>query len=155
MERITKWVVATLAVVALAAGMAAVATSSPEGTKAIEARQESMEGIGDAMGPLAAIAKGEAPFDAAVVERNAGTIAEELKKSGALFPEGSDEGDAETWAKPGIWKDFADFELKMQTARAHAEALQSVTDEASFRPALGKLGSSCRGCHQTYRRPKN
>ena len=149
-----KLVVAAAAVAVLAIGAASVATSSPEGTAAIKDRQEAMESVGDAMGPLAAIAKGEAPFDAAVVEKNAGTIAESLKKSAALFPEGSDKGDAETWAKEEIWKNVADFELKMQSARTQAEALQAVTEEAAFRPALGKLGSSCKSCHQDYRRPK-
>jgi cytochrome c556 len=150
-----KVVVATAAVAALAVGAASVATSSPEGTKAIEARQEAMESVGDAMGSLAAIAKGEAPFDAAVVDKSAGAIAEGLKTSSTLFPEGSDEGDAETWAKAEIWTDFTDFELQIQKARAHAEALQAVTEDTAFRPALGKLGNSCKSCHQTYRRPKH
>ena len=149
-----KLVVAVAAVAVLAIGAASVATSSPEGTAAIKARHEAMESVGDAMGPLAAIAKGEAPFDAAVVEKNGGAIAEGMKKAAALFPEGSDKGDAETWAKKEIWTNFADFELKMQTARAQAEALQAVTEETAFRPALGKLGSSCKSCHQDYRRPK-
>jgi cytochrome c556 len=149
-----KLVVAAAAVAVLAVGAATVATSGPEGTAAIKARQEAMEAIGDAMGPLAAIAKGEASFDAAVVKENAGTIAENLKKAGALFPAGSDKGDVETWAKEEIWTNVADFELKMQTARAQAEALQAVTAEADYRPALGKLGSSCKSCHQDYRRPK-
>ena len=30
----------------------------------------------------------------------------------------------------------------------------AVTDEAAYRPALGKLGNSCKSCHQDYRRPK-
>ncbi len=154
MIRNMKLVVAAAAVAVLAVGAASVATSSPEGTAAIKARQEAMEAIGSAMGPLAAIAKGEAPFDAAAVKKNAGTIAENLKKSGALFPEGSDKGDGETWAKEEIWTNFADFELKMQTARTQAEALGAVTDEAAYRPALGKLGTSCKSCHQDYRRPK-
>ena len=154
MIRNMKLVVAAAAVATLAVGAASVATSSPEGTEAIKERHETMEGVGEAMGSLGAIAKNEVPFDAAVVEKNAGTIAEGLKKAAALFPEGSAEGDAETWAKAEIWTDFADFELQMETARAHAEALQSVTEEAAFRPALGKLGNSCKSCHQTYRRPK-
>ena len=154
MIRNMKVVLAAAAVAALAVGAASVATSSPEGTAAIKARHEAMEAVGDAMGPLGAIAKGEAPFDAAVVEKNAGTIAENLKKAATLFPEGSDSGDVETWAKAEIWSNSADFELKMQTARSQAEALQAVTEEAAFRPALGKLGSSCKSCHQDYRRPK-
>lgn len=155
MIRNMKFILAAAAVAVLAIGAASLATSSPEGTAAIEARHEAMEGVGDAMmGPLAAIAKGEAPFDAAVVEKNAGIIAENLKKAATLFPEGSDKGDVETWAKAEIWSNSADFELKMQTARSQAEALQGVTEEAAFRPALGKLGSSCKSCHQDYRRPK-
>jgi cytochrome c556 len=149
-----KVVVAAAAVAVLAIGVASVATSSPEGTAAIKARHEAMEAVGDAMGPLGAIAKGEAPFDAAVVEKNAGIITENLKKAATLFPDGSDKGDVETWAKAEVWSSSADFELKMQTARAQAEALQAVTEEAAFRPALGKLGSSCKSCHQDYRRPK-
>ena len=66
MIRNMKLALAAVAVVVLAIGAAAVATSSPEGTAAITARHEARKDIGDAMGPLAAIAKGGAPFDAAV-----------------------------------------------------------------------------------------
>ena len=145
---------AVVAVAALAIGAASVATSGPEGTAAIKARQEAMEAVGGSIGALAAIAKGEAPFDAAVVEKNAGTIAENLKKSAALFPEGSETGETETWAKAEIWANFADFEKKLKESHAAAEALKAVTEEAAFRPALGKLGNSCKSCHQDYRRPK-
>jgi cytochrome c556 len=150
-----KLVMAVAGVAALAVSAASVASSSPEGTTAIKARHEAMESIGDAMGPLGAIAKGDAPFDAAVVKENAGTIAENLKKAATLFPEGSDTGEAETWAKAEIWSNHADFELKMQTAQTQAEALAGVTEEAAYRPALGKLGTSCKSCHQDYRRPKH
>jgi cytochrome c556 len=151
----SKLVVAGIAVAALAVGTASVAVSSPEGTAAIKARQEAMEAVKDGMGALAAIAKGEAPFDAAVVEKNAGLIAENLKEASGHFPEGSAEGDVETRALPGIWSDGSDFQEKMDAAHAQAEALQSVTDEAAFRPALGQLGNSCKDCHQTYRRSGN
>jgi cytochrome c556 len=149
-----KLAVAVATVSGLAIGAASVAVSSPEGTAAITARHDAMEAIGDAMGSLAAIAKGEAPFDAAVVDKSAGTIAENLQKAATLFPEGSEKGDVETWAKAEIWSNYPDFELMMETARVDAEALQSVTEEAAFRPALGKLGSSCKNCHEMYRRPK-
>ena len=33
--------------------------------------------------------------------------------------------------------------------------VESVTEESAFMPALGKLGNSCKSCHQDYRRPKN
>jgi len=146
-----KHALAAALVVALAAGTASMADSE---TDAIKDRQQAMKDVGGAMQNLAAIAKKEAPFDSGVVKSNAGTIAEALKKAAALFPEGSDKGDLETWAMPEIWSDLSDFEEKFQTAEAEAIALQSVKVESAFLPALGKLGNSCKACHQSYRRPK-
>lgn len=148
-------VLALSATATLALGAASWAISDPAGTDAIKARQEKMEGIGDAMGGLAAIAKGEAPFDAAVVSKNAGTIAGNLDAAATLFPAGSDSGDVETWAKAEIWSDRDMFESTLASAQKAATALQSVTEEAAFRPALGKLGQECKACHEMYRRPKH
>jgi cytochrome c556 len=150
--RNTKEAVAVALVAAMALGVAGVAASS---TDTIKDRQQAMENVRDAMMALAAIAKGEAPFDAAVVKKNAATMEEHLKKASTLFPEGSDQGDVETWAKAEIWSDQAAFDAQFKEAQAAAAALQSVSQEAAFRPAFGKVGSSCRSCHQTYRRPKN
>ena len=146
-----KHALAAALVVALAAGTASMADSSAD---AIKDRQQRMKDVGAAMQNLGAIAKNEAPFDAEVVKKNAGTIAEALKQAAELFPEGSDEGGVETWAQPEIWADRADFESKLAAAEAEAVALQSVTVESAFPPALGKLGNACKACHQTYRRPK-
>jgi cytochrome c556 len=146
-----KHALAATLVGALAVGTASMAGSS---TDAIKDRQQAMKDVGGAMQNLAAIARKEAPFDAGVVKNNAGTIAEALKKSADLFPEGSDKGDLETWAMPEIWSKRADFDQKFETAEAEAVALQSVSTESAFPPALGKLGNACKTCHQTYRRPK-
>jgi cytochrome c556 len=139
-------------VAALAVAGASLAASS---MGVIEDRQQAMEDIGGAMKELGAIAKKEAPFDAGVVEKNAGIVAEALMKSADLFPEGSDKGDTETWAKAEIWSDYSDFQAKLETAQAEAVALKSVAVETEFGPALGKLGNACKGCHKVYRRPKD
>jgi cytochrome c556 len=139
---------------ALLAGVVSLAVSGTGGTEAIKARHEAMKTIGDSMGALAAIAKKQAPFDAAVVEKSAGTIAGELEKSAALFPPGSESGEAETWAKAEVWSDPEGFAKAMETSREAALAMKAVTAESDFGPALGRLGSSCKGCHETYRRPK-
>jgi cytochrome c556 len=135
--------------------IAAIAIGAASATEVIRDRQQAMKDIGGAMQNLAAIAKKEAPFDAAVVHANAGTIAEALKKIASLFPEGSHQGDVETWAKPEIWSNRLDFEKKLEAAEEAAVALQSVDLETAFAPALGKLGNACKNCHQTYRRPRN
>jgi cytochrome c556 len=149
--RQTKQALAVGFAAALLLGAVGVATSS---TDVIKDRQEAMSGVGKAMGSLAAIAKGEAPFDAAVVAKNAGAIEGHLKDAGSLFPEGSGEGDVETWAKPEIWANYPDFTQKLEKSEASAAALKAVTEESAFRAALGQLGNSCKACHSDYRRPK-
>jgi cytochrome c556 len=151
--RNTSHALAAALAAALAVGTASIAASTS--TDAIKDRQQTMKDIGGAMQNLAAIAKKEAPFDAAVVNKNAGNIAKALKKAADLFPEGSDTGEVETWAKLEIWSDRAGFVKTFEAAGAEAVDLQSVTVEAAFPPALGKLGDACKACHQTYRRPKN
>jgi len=121
----------------------------------IKARHEAMEEVGGAMQGLAAIAKKEAPFDAAVVAEKAGTIAGLLEVAAELFPEGTEKGDFPTRAKPEVWSQRAGFDEGMKNAHAAAVALQALTEEAAFMPALGKLGSACKGCHETYRAPEN
>ncbi len=120
----------------------------------IEDRQANMKAVGKAMGALAAIAKKEAPFDAAVVNTNATTLANNVKESKAHFPEGSETGDKETWAKAEIWQNKADFEAKADKSVEAAMQMAAVTEEANFGAALGALGATCKACHQDYRRPK-
>ena len=146
--RISKQAVASL-VVALSVGGAAVAVIAAD---AFQDRHMAMEAVGDAMKSLGAMAKKAAPFDAAVVKASATTIADNLKKAQGLFPAGS--GGGESRAKPEIWSDAAGFEKGMKDAQAAAVALQSVSDEAAYGPALGALGGNCKSCHDKYRIPK-
>lgn len=147
--RISKQAIVSFVAAAAVSGGAAMIVVASD---AFHDRHMAMESIGDAMKPLAAIAKGEAPFDAAVVKSNATTIADNLKKAHGLFPAGS--GGGESRAKPEIWTDAAGFDKSMKDAHEAAVALQSVTDEAAFKPALGALGGNCKSCHDKYRLPK-
>lgn len=121
----------------------------------IEDRQAAMKQNGKAIGALAAIAKGEAPYDAAVVKNNADIIREDFVKAFASFPAGSEKGPPETYAKAEIWSDPDGFKAAADQAIKAVEALAATTDEAGFKTALGGLGNSCKGCHDKYRRPKD
>lgn len=142
----------SLVVVVLAVAVAAAAMTA---TEAIQARQKAMEGVREGMGALAAIAKQEQPFDAEVVAANAEKIAGHLAEAAELFPEGSDSGDVETWSKAEIWTDREDFDKLLTSTQQAAVEMQSVSEMAAFRPALGKLGNGCKSCHDLYRLPKN
>jgi cytochrome c556 len=144
----------TLALFSLALGAAAViAAAQAPASPAAEARHMAMEQVGDAMKTLGAIAKKQAPFDAAVVKKSATTIAEQLAEAEKHFTPGSDTG--KTRAKAEIWTSRADFDQIMKDSRNAAAALAAVSDEAAFRPALGTLGTSCKTCHDKYRLPEN
>jgi len=143
-----------LTALALVAAVASITLAAVTGTAAIKDRQKAMEDIAQAMMALGAIAQKQAPFDAEVVKANAETVADRLNTAADLFPDGSDKGDVETWAKPEIWSDREQFQEHLKTAAAAAVAMQSVTDEAAFGPALGALGNGCKTCHDAYRRPK-
>jgi cytochrome c556 len=131
--------------------MITISAAAMTATEAIEQRKKEMEGVRDGMMALAAIAKKEKPFDAAVVHANAVKIAEHLENSTALFPEGSETGDAETTAKPEIWTNREHFEELFESTIQAAIELQSVTEASAFPPALGKLGTGCKSCHDMYR----
>jgi cytochrome c556 len=146
--RISKQAVAALVVIVSVGGAAAIVIAAD----AYQDRHMAMETVGDAMKSLGAIAKKQAPFDAAVVKSNATTIADNLKTAATLFPAGS--GGGESRAKPEVWTDAAGFEKGMKEAHAAAVALSSVSDEAAYGPALGALGSTCKSCHDKYRIPK-
>ncbi len=138
--------------VALAVTITAAALTA---TDAIKERQKAMEGVRDAMKNLGAIAKKEQPFDAEVVQTSAGKIAENLAHAAELFPEGSDTGDVQTRAKAEIWTDRAHFDELLESAHLAAVDMKSVTEAEAFGPALGKLGSGCKSCHDLYRLPEN
>jgi len=115
-------------------------------------RHQAMETVQESFKPLRAIAVKEAPFDAAVVKQSATTILEKLKEAHGLFPEGS--GGGESRAKPEIWSDRAGFDKAMQEAQDAAAAMAAVSDESAYVGAMKALGSSCKGCHDKYRLPK-
>ncbi len=135
--------------------MVAISAAAMSGTDAIKQRQKAMEAVRDGMMALGAIAKKEQPFDAGVVQASAATIADHLAKAAELFPEGSAEGEVQTWAKPEIWVDREHFDEILTSTHQAAVDLQSVTEAEAFPPALGKLGNGCKSCHDAFRLPKN
>jgi cytochrome c556 len=141
--------------IAIAVAVAvAVSAAAMTATEAIKQRQKAMAGVGAGMQALGAIAKKEKPFDAEVVQASAAKIADHLEQSAELFPEGSDTGEVQTWAKPEIWTDRENFDGIFESSHQAAVELQSVTAAEAFMPGLGKLGKGCKSCHDLYRLPK-
>ncbi len=104
-------------------------------------------------GPMAAMVKGEMPWDQ---DRMAG-FAEDLETLLELdvmrgFPEGSERGT--TRAKPEIWQNKTDFEAKLNELREAVDALEDVVekgDREAIAEQVGATGQACKACHDEYK----
>lgn len=138
-------IAATMAICLGAA--AAIAADEPQ-----LVRQAQMKQIGASVGALAAIAKGEKPYDAAAVKTALSTIATTSKDFPNHFPAGTETGH-NTAAAPAIWQNMDDFKAKsMKLAKEAETVLASMpADQAGVGAALKTIGGECSACHQAYR----
>lgn len=118
-------------------------------------REAAMKKVGGAMGGLAAIAKGEKPYDASVVQASLTTISETIKVFPSYFPPGSEKDSEE--ASPAIWQNMDDFKAKAAKLGSDADALltQLPADQAAVGAAMQTLGGNCAACHKAFRIKKD
>ena len=135
-------------------GLDSTATAQDAATEgAIKYRKSVMKTVGGNMGAIVGIIKGSG--DKADLTLHTGQMAKTSMIVGKLFPEGSDFG--ETTALPVIWEkpdDFAKAVKMMQDAAAGINTAAASGDMAVIGPALGKLGESCKNCHENFREKK-
>lgn len=115
--------------------------------------------LGIEMGKLAAIAKGEAEYDADVATGAAGKLAAlgSYDVTG-LFVEGTANGTYEgSDALPKIWENQDDFKTKYEALRTATADLAAVAGDGKdvMVPAFGKVGGTCKACHDDYRVKSN
>ena len=138
-----------LACSALFAG-SALAQAKPE--DAIKYRQGVYRVISWNFGPMAAMVKGDRPYDAAAFARNAEIVAYMSKLPLEGFVPGSENG--ETKAKPEIWLDMDDFKAKLEKMQGEAAKLAEVAKGSDFnavKAQFGETGNACKACHDKYR----
>jgi cytochrome c556 len=116
--------------------------------------QTVMKSNGRNAGILAAMVKGEKPYDQAAVDAALTQLDETAKKLPTMFPESvkglKAEGDYS--ASPKIWEDKAGFDAHIATfAKAVTDAKASVKDLDTLKVSLPVIGKSCGGCHETFR----
>jgi len=130
----------------LAVGVSAVlAQANP-----IAERRDTMKAVGAATRDGAAMAKGEAPFDAAKAQAVFKVYADAAKKMPGLYPDNTKTG-GETTASPKVWEDQAGFKAAFAKFEADAAKGAAVTDLAGFRAAFGDATKNCGSCHEAYR----
>lgn len=156
MKHLTTKSIALTVTTALALSLAAnvLAKDTPE-EEAIEYRQSAFKMIRHHFGPMADMVKGKLEFDAEAFTKNAEAVAALSQFPLHGFIEGSYDDD-DTGAKPNIAENMDDFKKKMETFNVEAVNLAKVAtdggDMSALKPAFGKVGASCKACHDDYRK---
>lgn len=129
----------------------AYAQAKPE--QQIEYRQSAMTVTARSVGVLAAMAKGDMPFNKEVAQRHATLIASlsDLPLTAGAYGPGTDKG-APTKADPKVWSEADKFKAAYEKFAMAARALPAAAaDQKSLQAALGDLGKTCKGCHDDFR----
>jgi len=120
----------------------------------VKQTQAVMKGNGKNAGALAAMVKGEKPYNQAAVDAALAQFEDTVKKFPTLFPDSikglKAEGDYSASSK--IWEDKAGFDEHIASfAKAVADAKGKVTNLDTLKTVLPTIGKQCGGCHETYR----
>ncbi len=138
---------AALAVLAMAD---AVAQQKPE--VLVKQRQAAMTLQGKYFGPMAAMAQGKAPYNASVVQRNSGFLANLSRMPWDGFDPSTK--DVKSNALPAVYGEPAKFKEAYERLENETSKLYDVSrngDEAAVKAQIGAVGKACGGCHESFR----
>ena len=146
-----KLLAAAVAVAALGGvSLEALAQAKPD--VMVMQRQAAMTLQGKYLGPIGAMMKGAAPYNADVVARNA-TFLENLSRMPWDGFDPSTQGE-KSKAKPDIYKEPAKFKAAYERLEAETSKLGAAArakDEAGVRATFGGVAKACGGCHDAFR----
>ena len=139
-----------IASVAAVFALDAMAQAKPE--VLVKQRQAAMTLQGKYFGPLAGMAQGKVPYNASVVQRNAGFLQDLSQMPWDGFdPSTKGEKSAALpaiWEKPGEFKQAAE---RLENESAKLAAVSKSGDEAAVKAQIGAVGKACGGCHENFR----
>ena len=98
---------------------------------------------------LVSMVKSLSAFDATAAEAMQQTLMTHMKATPDLLRE--NQTDPKSEALPLTWEHWKDFERKSNSAYPAIAALAPQSVEG-LRRTIVKMGTTCRGCHQTYRK---
>lgn len=148
-------VTAGLMTVSLSLGLAAFGSAQADeamSNDAVKSRQMMMDGVGGAMGTLGCYMKGECELPDPVLRNLANGIAFAASIAPGKFETNTTDASVKTTVKDEIWTDWADFSGRFPAMQQAAMKLAAAAgDKGAMGAAMGELGKSCKGCHDTYR----
>ncbi|MGP3697563.1 c-type cytochrome [Rhodobacter sp. NSM] len=142
---------------ALVAALPAVAMAA-DAEHVVEARKGFFSLLAIEFGPLAAMAKGEMPYDADAAKAHAADLVALTKYNPSdLYAPGTSADDVKgTAAKAEIWKDMDAYQSKGMAFFEAVAALEPAAGagQKELAAAVGKVGGTCKSCHDDYRMKK-
>src|SRR5882672_7673013 len=146
-----KLLAAAVALAALGgASLEALAQAKPD--VLVKQRQAAMTLQGKYLGPIGAMMKGAAPYNADIVARNA-TFLENLSRMPWDGFDASTQGE-KSKAKPDVYKEPAKFKAAyelLETETSKLGAAARAKDEAGVRASFGGVAKACGNCHDSFR----
>jgi cytochrome c556 len=147
----TKLLAAAVAMAALGgASLEALAQAKPD--VLVKQRQAAMTLQGKYLGPIGAMMKGAAPYNADIVARNA-TFLENLSRMPWDGFDPSTQGE-KSKARAEIYKEPAKFRAAYELLEAETGKLGAAArakDEAGVRASFGGVAKACGSCHDAFR----
>jgi len=147
----TKLLAAATVIAALGgASLEALAQAKPD--VLVKQRQAAMVLQAKYLGPIGAMMKGAAPYNADVVALNA-TFLENLARMPWDGFDASTKGE-KSKTKPEAFSDPAKFKAaadQLESATAKLGAVARAKDEAGVKAAFGAVAKACGGCHDSFR----
>lgn len=129
----------------------ATAFAAPNAAATIAERKANLKKMGAAFKLIMGQARG------GKLDANGVAATRELKslsaKLSGWFPAGtSPDVDSSTRAKPDLWKNRADFSAKAKALAAATRELEAAAAKGGdVQAAAGKVGGTCKACHDSYR----
>lgn len=122
----------------------------------LTARHGYMLMLANQLAPLGAMAKGEAPYDAAAAEKAAQSLAALASvDTSMVWAPGTETGTlADSAALPEIITNTSDREARFAELKTAADTLAAAagTGHDALKTAMGAVGQACGGCHKQYRK---
>ena len=133
-----------------AVGGAAFAQVKPD--VLVKQRQSAMTLIGKYFGPLGGMAQGKVPFDAKIVQRNAGYL-DALSEMPWDGFDPSTKGE-KSRALPALWEQPDKVKEAVTRFQSEVDKLNQVAkggDEGAIKTQIGAVGKACANCHDNFR----
>jgi cytochrome c556 len=130
------------------------AKSAKQAKDVTEFRQAVLTLVKSNVGALGAMNKGAIPFNVETMQTNSLRIEQLSLMLEDYFATDTSGFDVETAALDKIWENQSDFNDKISALTAAASNLNKVAkagDTTQFKPAIGQVFKSCKGCHDNYK----